>query len=44
MKIKFENKRVTGILNVLPEKEVSFDEEIENYSFSGVQSMKLKLI
>lgn len=44
MKIKFEDKWAIGIFNVLPKKEVSLDEVIENYRFSGVQSMKLKLI
>ena len=44
MNLKFNNKRITGILTILPENEVSFDEEISNYNFSRGQSMKLKLI
>lgn len=44
MNLKFQNKKITGILTVLPENEVNFDDEIDNYDFSRGQSMKLKLI
>jgi len=44
MNLKFRNKKITGILTVLPENEVNFDDEIDNYDFSRAQSMKLKLI
>jgi 3-oxoacyl-[acyl-carrier-protein] synthase III len=44
MNLKFYNKKITGILTVLPENEVKFEDEIENYNFSGSQSMKLKLV
>ena len=44
MNLKFNNKKITGILTVLPENEVKFDDEIANYNFSKGQSMKLKLI
>ncbi len=44
MNLKFQNKRISGILTVLPEKEVRFEDEIENYNFSKSQSMKLKLV
>lgn len=44
MKLKFKDKKITGILSILPEKEVRFEDEIENYNFSRAQSMKLKLI
>lgn len=44
MNLNFKNKRISGILTVLPEKELKFDDEIENYEFSKAQSMKLKLI
>ena len=44
MNLKFNHKRITGILTILPENEVKFDDEIDNYSFSRSQSMKLKLI
>ncbi|MHA7943512.1 3-oxoacyl-ACP synthase III family protein [Formosa sp. 3Alg 14/1] len=44
MNLKYHNKKITGILTVLPENEVKFEDEIENYAFSKGQSMKLKLI
>ena len=44
MNLKFKDKRITGILTVLPSKEVTFDEEMENYNFSKEQSAKLKKI
>ena len=44
MNLKFHNKKITGILTVLPKNEVNFDDEIDNYDFSRGQSMKLKLI
>lgn len=44
MKLYFTNKKITGILTVLPENEIKFEDEIENYNFSRNQSMKLKLI
>lgn len=44
MNLKFRNKKITGILTVLPENEVNFDDEIDNYDFPRGQSMKLKLI
>lgn len=42
MDFKFKNKKITGILTVLPKKEVFFEDEIENYNFSRSKSMKLK--
>lgn len=44
MNLTFKNKKITGILTVLPENEVKFEDEIDNYDFSRGQSMKLKLI
>ena len=43
MKLKFHRKRITGILTVLPSREVTFEEEMENYNFSVAKSMKLKM-
>ena len=42
MDLKFSNKKITGILSVLPSKEVFFEDEMENYNFSTAKSMKLK--
>ena len=44
MNLKYRNKKITGILTILPENEVNFDDEIDNYDFPRGQSMKLKLI
>ena len=44
MNLKFNNKKINGILTVIPEKEICFDDEVDNYSFSRSQSMKLKLV
>jgi 3-oxoacyl-[acyl-carrier-protein] synthase-3 len=44
MNLKFNHKKITGILTILPENEVKFDDEIDNYNFSKSQSMKLKLV
>lgn len=44
MNLKFHNKKITGILTILPEIEVKYDDGIDNYNFSRAQSMKLKLI
>ncbi|MBQ4123740.1 ketoacyl-ACP synthase III [bacterium] len=44
MKFEFDNKRITGVLTVVPHNTVKFDDEISNYNFSEKQSKKLKLI
>lgn len=43
LKFTFHNKRIAGVLTVLPQREVTFEEEMENYNFSHAKSMKLKL-
>ena len=43
MNLRYDHKRITGILTILPQNEVSFDEEIDNYNFPRGQSIKLKL-
>ena len=42
MNLIFKNKKITGILTVLPENEVKFEDEIGNYNFSEAKSLKLK--
>ena len=44
MKFSFENKKISGILTVVPKNVVKFDDEISNYNFSEKQTKKLKLI
>ena len=39
----YKNKRISGILTILPKREIRFEEEIDNYNFSHAKSMKLKL-
>lgn len=43
MDFRFKNKRISGILTILPNKVVTFEEEMGNYNFSPAKSMKLKL-
>ena len=43
MDFTFKNKRISGILTILPKKAVKFVEEMGNYSFSPAKCMKLKL-
>ena len=43
MDFVFKNKKITGILTVLPKKAVKFEDEMANYSFSPAKCMKLKL-
>jgi 3-oxoacyl-[acyl-carrier-protein] synthase-3 len=39
----FKNKRISGVLSVLPNQEITFEEEMGNYNFSEAKSLKLKL-
>jgi len=43
MNLTFHNKTITGILTVLPSKEVKFEDEMESYNFSVAKSLKLKM-
>lgn len=43
MDFVFKNKRIGGILTILPKKVVAFEDEMENYNFSSAKCMKLKL-
>jgi 3-oxoacyl-[acyl-carrier-protein] synthase-3 len=42
MNLKFKHKKITGILTVLPNNEVRFEDEMENYNFPISKSLKLK--
>lgn len=42
MKFTFLNKKISGILTVLPSKEIYFEDEMHNYNFSESKSLKLK--
>ena len=43
MDFLFKHKRISGILTILPQKAVKFEDEMANYNFSPAKSMKLKL-
>lgn len=43
MNLTFRNKKITGILTVLPANEIKFEDEMENYNFSIAKSLKLKM-
>jgi 3-oxoacyl-[acyl-carrier-protein] synthase-3 len=42
MKINFTNKKITGMLSIIPSNEVMFEDEMHNYSFPEAKSLKLK--
>jgi len=42
MNFHFKNKKISGIVSVVPKNRVSFMDEIENYGFSKDKSLKLK--
>jgi 3-Oxoacyl-[acyl-carrier-protein (ACP)] synthase III len=41
MNFTFHNKRISGILAIIPEREISFLEEMKNYQFPEARSRKL---
>lgn len=44
MNLTFQNKRISGILTVLPRNETTFDEDMLQYNFSIAKSLRLKEI
>ncbi|MEX3745400.1 MULTISPECIES: 3-oxoacyl-ACP synthase III family protein [Lysinibacillus] len=44
MKTIFYGKKITGMLGILPQKEIMFEDEVENYSFPEKQTLRLKKI
>lgn len=44
MTLKFRNKKITGILTILPKRVVTFEEEMANYNFPEKKSLRLKKI
>ena len=40
----FNNKKISAVLTVLPQNEVDFMDEAENYAFSEIQMKKLKKV
>lgn len=43
MDFVFKHKRISGILTILPQKTVKFEDEMSNYNFSPAKCMKLKI-
>lgn len=44
MNLTFKNKKISGILTILPRQEYSFEDELENYNFPPEKSLRLKKI
>lgn len=42
MDLYFKDKEITGMLVIMPSKEIYFEDEMENYNFSTAKSLKLK--
>ena len=38
MNLKYYNKKISGILTILPQNEIRFEDELDNYSFSREKS------
>lgn len=43
MDFRFQNKRISGILTVLPHLSIPFEDEMANYNFSPIKCQKLKV-
>ena len=44
MDLLFKNKKITGMLTIAPQKSVSFEDEMSNFSFSPAKSKKLAMV
>lgn len=44
MKTVFHGKRISGLLGVLPERSVDFEEEVGNYTFPPKQTLRLQKV
>lgn len=44
MLFKFKNAKISGVLTIVPKNVVKFDDEVNNYTFSPKQTLKLKKI
>lgn len=42
MRLEYSNKKISGILSVVPDNEVLFEDDIHHYTFSEKQSLRLK--
>lgn len=44
MKTIFRHKKITGLLSVLPQTAVPFEDEVDNYTFPAKQTLRLKKV
>lgn len=44
MKTIFHNKRITGLLSVMPQRRVVFEDEVNNYTFPPKQTLRLQKV
>ena len=44
MNLKFANKKITGMLTILPSNEVRFEDEVNNYDAPPARTMRLKAV
>ncbi len=44
MRAVYKGKRISGILSVVPEQAVKFEDEVDNYAFPAGQTMRLKKV
>ena len=44
MRTIFKNKRISGVLGVLPYTEIAFEDEVNNYNFPPKQTLRLQKI
>ena len=44
MKTTFSGKRITGMLGILPQNEIRFEDEVKNYTFPEKQTLRLKKV
>jgi 3-oxoacyl-[acyl-carrier-protein] synthase-3 len=44
MKTVFHGKKITGVLGILPQNEIKFEDEVSNYTFPEKQTLRLKKV
>lgn len=44
MKAIFHNKKISGILSVMPQTQIAFEDEINNYTFPAKQTLRLQKV
>ena len=44
MKFKYKDKKITGIVTIVPKKVITFDEEMDNYKADKKRTKRLKLV